>query len=80
MKKHKKPSMPVRKQFNVRMNAEQYEQVTARAREWQGEGLGSRSMNDWCLTMLLEGELNREKGEEHAANGRREGTADRTVG
>lgn len=53
----KKPSKTVRRQFNVRMNAEQYEQVTARAREWQGGGLGSRSMNDWCLTMLLEGEL-----------------------
>ncbi len=41
------------RRFTLRMTEEQYRTITARAREWQSAGSGSRSLNDWILTQLL---------------------------
>ncbi len=40
--------------YTLRMTPEQHAVITARAREWQSAGPGSRSLNDWILTQLLQ--------------------------
>ena len=56
-----KEPQPNLRRITVRLTEPQYERVVARAREWQDQGIGSRSLNDWCLIQLI-GEANDSNG------------------
>ena len=64
--KKKAASPPKWRRITIRARAGQFEEIIQRARAWQELGPGSRSLNDWCLAMLLRDGKGADGKQDHA--------------